>query len=135
MENLLPSVVVEFTDYFPVGGQLRQETPMPQRDSIVVLTSTEVEIVNAATNAEQSKAAIKLLTQQINDNNATIKVLRNGPKSADEFAAANRAARANLALVQVLPQSQARDELVAELERALVFITEGLEMHDVQADG
>jgi len=108
---------------------------MPQRDSIVVLTSTEVEIVNAATNAEQSKAAIKLLTQQINDNNATIKVLRNGPKSADEFAAANRAAHANLALVQVLPQSQARDELVAELERALVFITEGLEMHDVQADG
>lgn len=108
---------------------------MPQRDSIVVLTSTEVEIVNAATNAEQSKAAIKLLTQQINDNNATIKVLRSGPKSADEFAAANRAARANLALVQVLPQSQARDELVAELERALVFITEGLEMHDVQADG
>lgn len=108
---------------------------MPQRDSIVVLTSTEVEIVNAATNAEQSKAAIKLLTQQINDNNATIKVLRNGPKSADEFAAANRAVSANLALVQVLPQSQARDELVAELERALVFITEGLEMHDVQADG
>lgn len=102
---------------------------MPQRDSIVVLTAEDAEVVTAATNNDHVKNAIKVLTTQIADNSATMKGLRNGPKSADEFKLARDAASQNLELMKALPESEEKNTLIGDLERALALFEEGLSMH------
>ncbi|GBF17504.1 hypothetical protein Br6_04910 [Rhodococcus sp. Br-6] len=107
---------------------------MPKRDTIVLLTPDEGEVMTAAIHADHLKAAIKLLNQKLTENNTAIKSLRSGPQSADAFSSAAAAARENIALLEALPASEERDALTGDLGRALAIIEDGLEMH-VRAAG
>lgn len=103
---------------------------MPQRDSIVVLTPDEAELVNEAIDAGKVKEAIKTLTDTLKTNSATIKNLTSGPRTAVEFKEGLEAAQENLRLIAAMPHSNERDELVAALEQSVSTFEDGVNMHD-----
>lgn len=102
---------------------------MPKSVNIIRLTEAETGAITDATNADQVKSAIKALSSRLNDNNRAIRELRNGPLTQEQFADAEKAVTDNLAVVQILPESDERDALSAGLTQALNIIREGLEMH------
>lgn len=103
---------------------------MPQRDSIVVLTPDEAALVNTAIDAGKVKEAIKALTDTLKTNSGTIKNLSSGPRSAAEFKEGLEAAQESLKLIQALPTSDDRDELVVALEKSVSTFSDGVNMHD-----
>lgn len=102
---------------------------MPKSVNIIRLTEAETGTITNATNGDHVKSAIKTLSVRLNDNNRSIRELKNGPLSREQFEAAEKAVTDNLAFVHILPESADRDALSAGLTKALTIIKEGLQMH------
>jgi hypothetical protein len=102
---------------------------MPQSATIIRLTSDEATAIGNATNSDQVKAVISVLTKLVGDNNKAIRDLKNGPLTREQFENAHRAATDNLEFIAALPESEDRDALSASLTETVQIIDQGLKMH------